>query len=137
MGSIYKDSVLNISADAASDAFQGIFQSCDRNRVTKDPALRLPCQSICHGVQGHLFIRKTPGPDVSGDKEFFGCNSLDTRAWVFQESIRYAARQLVWSCRSASFLEEDPVETIKSSAWQSTWAISIKAAFFDKQSLTL
>ena len=141
MGSIYKNSVLNISADAASDPFQGIFRSCDQDRITKGAALRLPCQSSRYGISGNLYVNQLPrrqSYDGGGTEDMLlGDNIIQTRAWVFQESLlsprrlRYAARQIAWSCRSADLVEEDPLEMPEvSSSWQADSALDIKFPFF-------
>jgi hypothetical protein len=147
MGSIYKNGALNISADAASDAFQGIFRACDRDRITKEAALRLPCRSSRHGVSGNLYINQQPRrPSYEGgstEEMLLGKNIIQTRGWVFQEShlsprrVRYAARQIAWSCRSVDLTEEEPFESPeRSSCWQDS-AIDNKFPFFSIEPTTL
>ena len=121
MGGIYKHGVLNISADAASDAFQGIFRSCDRDRLTKDVVLRLPCHSPRHRVEGTLYVTQcdhTHRENGRGNtnEALLGENVIQSRSWVLQESVlsprrlRYSARQMAWACRCADLIEQDPLE---------------------------
>jgi hypothetical protein len=145
MGSTYKNCALNISADAASGAFGGMFRACDRDGITKDAALRLPCRSSRHGVSGNSYVNQRPRryEGESTEEMLLGKNIIQTRAWVFQESrlsprrVRYAARQIAWSCRSVDLTEEEPFESPeRSSCWQDS-AIDNKFSFFSMGPTTL
>jgi hypothetical protein len=107
MGSIYRDALLNISADAAENGQEGIFKSARRGRQKSDQVV-LPCYSLKRGLRGNLYASNT-----YFDEEPFR-DPLVQRAWVLQESImstrklHYRSRQLLWECATAFYHQEAP-----------------------------
>jgi hypothetical protein len=106
MREVYRNAVLNISADACSGTETGIFASANTGRHLNEAVTKLPARSTKEHVTG----------EVSFHRDIYDPESpLQERAWVLQEStfsprrIRYLASGIQWSCeiiRSCS--EDDP-----------------------------
>jgi hypothetical protein len=106
MSRIYANAVLNISADASRNSYQGIFKSANEKRPHQ---LLLPAYSARHGIRSDLFaeVAEHPDPDES---------LLQKRAWVLQETLlsrrrlRYTQWKLFWSCNTvySACHESDP-----------------------------
>lgn len=113
MAEMYAGADMNISADTAADAYEGIFRSS--NKLPNNPDL------VAHSryeefeeipVHGSLL----PGPtklfasrrDSQYDPDVLSL--LGKRAWVFQEALlsrrrlRYTVQGLVWHCRTVHSL---------------------------------
>lgn len=105
MGSIYKNALLNISADAAEDGQQGIFKSARWRRRKFDP-VALPCHSTKRDLRGNLY--------VSTHVDLAETQPLQQRAWVLQERVlstrelRYMSNELSWECAMAVCSEDSP-----------------------------
>jgi Heterokaryon incompatibility protein (HET) len=108
MGAVYRNAVLNISADASPNPDCGIFESANRNRNNKAPLLNLPCRSSVEQLEGSLAIYGEP--DCLEDE-----NPLQKRAWVLQENmfsprkLHYRSDELHFSCDTTRIAHEsDP-----------------------------
>jgi Heterokaryon incompatibility protein (HET) len=108
MGAVYRNAVLNISADASPNPDCGIFESANRNRNIKAPLLNLPCRSSMEQLEGSIAIHGEP--EWSEDE-----SPLQKRAWVLQENmlsprkLHYRSDELHFSCDTARIAHEsDP-----------------------------
>jgi len=108
MGTIYRNAVLNISADAAPNLDHGIFESANKNRIIEVPLLNLPCRSSMEQIEGFLAIYGEP--EWSDDE-----SPLQKRAWTLQENIfsqrklHCRSDELHFGCETARFAHEsDP-----------------------------
>jgi hypothetical protein len=115
MHKIYSRASINISATAAQSSQDGIFSSADKDRCHAQSLIELPSYSNGSNVVGSLSIRAQTGvyPMV-----WLKDQPLHRRAWVLQEStlsprrIDFSSEQIYWSCRTTSFKEGDPHESI-------------------------
>jgi hypothetical protein len=110
MNTIYSNAVLNISADAAADSFEGIFDSSQRttrqrgpgptcmSRVSKPSLVKLPVHSPKTGLKSTLYM--------CHEEKFDYKQPLQKRGWVLAEAVlshrrlRYRSSGLSWSCTS-------------------------------------
>jgi Heterokaryon incompatibility protein (HET) len=108
MGAIYRNAVLNISADASPDPDCGIFESANSKRGPAVPLLSLACRSSTGQTEGsvdiHSMLKRTQNE-----------NPLHERAWVVQENmfsprkLHYEADEIWWSCETTRYCcESDP-----------------------------
>ncbi|KAH8750944.1 heterokaryon incompatibility protein-domain-containing protein, partial [Hyaloscypha sp. PMI_1271] len=117
MNTIYSNAVLNISADAAADSFQGIFFSSNRKidgRIPSFPPprpdlIRIPVHSPKTGLKSTLFAN---GWRLHYNG-FLNNDPLQERGWVLAEAVlsrrrlRYTSSGLAWSCAQVpTFCEE-------------------------------
>jgi Heterokaryon incompatibility protein (HET) len=106
MGTVYRNAVLNISADASQNPDCGIFESANRNRIIEVPLLNLPCRSTMEQSEGCVAIYDGLGSA--------GCQSspLQKRAWVLQENmfsprkLHYKSDELYFSCDTTRLVRE-------------------------------
>ncbi len=112
MGGIYRNAVLNISADASPDPDCGIFESANSQR-TPVVLLNLSCRSSIDRIEGLVAI--------NSDSHWRKIeNPLQERAWVLQENmfsprkLHYAADEISWSCETTRHCQEsDPAMNAK------------------------
>jgi hypothetical protein len=111
MAGIYSNAVLNISADASSNAYEGIFRPANGRTLdgaqklfTNRPKLaQLTLYSPQHGISSRVHVRPR-----NGDVPIDVASVLQERGWVFQEAalsrrrLRYTTDGLRWSCRAVN-----------------------------------
>jgi hypothetical protein len=112
MGNIYRDSVLCISADAASNCGEGIFEPSQnlRNEVLESYKVQLPYfNSKLPKIEGMIYPLRMASKDALSVTSCLG-----ERAWTFQESA-LSPRELIWTklevkwhCRTARLSEKYP-----------------------------
>jgi Heterokaryon incompatibility protein (HET) len=108
MGTVYRNAVLNISADASPNLDCGIFESANRKRIVEVPLLNLPCRSSLEQIEGSVAIySELDWEEVE--------SPLQGRAWVLQENmfsprkLHYRLDELHYSCETTRFAHEsDP-----------------------------
>jgi Heterokaryon incompatibility protein (HET) len=108
MGAIYRNAVLNISADASPDPDCGIFESANSKRGPAVPLLSLACRSSTGPTEGSVAVHSNL-PRTHNE------SPLLERAWVVQENIfsprklHYEADEIWWSCETTRYCcESDP-----------------------------
>jgi hypothetical protein len=115
MASIYGQGHINISAAAASNSHEGIFQS----RTIPQQSCRIPYQSKYMTTKGEIFMRAPltsylPGNEfnhIFNSSENVYTDPLFTRAWVLQErmlsprNIHFGAGELLWECQTLTAYE--------------------------------
>ncbi|PMD16794.1 HET-domain-containing protein [Hyaloscypha hepaticicola] len=106
MNTIYSNAVLNISADAAANSSEGIFDSSTNTTAQRGPGymlptskpslVQIPVHSPKTGLKYTLYIWY--------NKEFAYNQPLQERGWVLAEAVlshrrlRYTSSGLSWSC---------------------------------------
>jgi len=137
MNEVYSHGVLNISADAATDSREGIFDSAKKRIldgpgpfagwVMKPDQLEIPVHSPKTGITSFLYAYVYVG-DVQPDT----ASHLQTRAWVFQEAalsprrLRYTYHGMFWTCTSAHMdCNEKQPQEIHNFHWQESYVFSI------------
>lgn len=112
MHRIYVNASLNISASAAKNPKEGIFESSNKLRHFGSSLISLPCKSEKKEIHGIVDLRVQLGgccPFIHLPDE-----PLHRRAWVLQESvlsprrIDFGSSQLFWECRTALHTERYP-----------------------------
>jgi hypothetical protein len=134
MNTIYSNAVLNISADAAADSFQGIFSSSNRKIDGRTPITPPPrpdlIQILVHspktGLKSTLYANRW---HYDG---FLDNDPLQERGWVLAEAVlsrrrlRYTSGGLAWSCPQVpTFCEETRPHQIHDLVEQSAYINSV------------
>ncbi|KAH7378118.1 heterokaryon incompatibility protein-domain-containing protein [Cadophora sp. MPI-SDFR-AT-0126] len=109
---VYTNASINLSASAARNPKDGIFESGNGMRKYSAPLTTLDCRSETKNMQGVVGVR----PQLGGAGPFvlLPNEPLHRRAWVLQESvlsprrIDFASTQLYWECRTALHTEGYP-----------------------------
>lgn len=108
MAQIYSRAILNISADASPDVYQGIFTSAnevvieDHNWEWRPKLVKLPVESLKRGIQSEVYASITKGSQEIDDNPT--TSVLQRRAWSYQEAalsprrLRYTILGLLWTC---------------------------------------
>ncbi|KAH8648071.1 heterokaryon incompatibility protein-domain-containing protein [Tricladium varicosporioides] len=102
MGNIYKYSAFTIVAEAVFDDTQSIL---DGIRPSQWP-VTIPYHRSKGSLKGKIFLR----PDFDFGRDI---TKWESRAWTMQEdalsprSLKWSTQELVWSCRTAQYSEED------------------------------
>ncbi|CZR56908.1 uncharacterized protein PAC_06797 [Phialocephala subalpina] len=112
MGDIYRDSILCISANAASNCQEGIFYPSQklRDQVLESYKVQIPYfNSNYPKIEGTIYPLRMALKDA-----LHVSDPLGERAWTFQESA-LSPRELIWTnlevkwhCRTARFSEKYP-----------------------------
>ena len=134
MNTIYSNAVLNISADAAADSFQGIFSSSNRKidgrtPITPPPRpdlIQIPVHSPKTGLKSTLYANRWHYD------RFLDNDPLQERGWVLAEAVlsrrrlRYTSGGLAWSCPQVpTFCEETRPHQIHDLVEQSAYINSV------------
>ncbi len=136
MGSIYRNAMLSIAADACDNCFQRILRPRDPEFVS----VKIPFKSSKRCVSGNLFIR----PALSNwDSRMIWESRLSERAWVLQESLlarrtlHYCEQEMLWECRVQCTAESNlvPVNASRSMNWSSDRQFVYKSFLFPPQAL--
>ncbi|KAH7309994.1 heterokaryon incompatibility protein-domain-containing protein [Rhexocercosporidium sp. MPI-PUGE-AT-0058] len=109
---IYANAAINLSASAARNPRDGIFNSGDQQRKFSAPLTTFHCRSNAKDIEGEVGVRL----QISGKGLFvlLPNEPLHCRAWVLQESvlsprrIDFASTQLYWECRTTVHTEGYP-----------------------------
>jgi hypothetical protein len=137
MNEVYSHGVLNISADAATDSREGVFESAKKGIldgsgplkgwVMKPDHIEIPVYSPKAGITSSLYTYVYRG-DVQPDT----ASHLQTRAWVFQEAalsprrLRYTYHGMFWNCASVHMdCNEKQPQGINNFLWQKSYVFSI------------
>ncbi|PVH71577.1 HET-domain-containing protein [Cadophora sp. DSE1049] len=109
---VYANASINLSASAAHNPKDGIFESGNGMRKYSAPLTTLACRSETKNLQGVVGVRLQMGGN--GPFVLLPEEPLHRRAWVLQESvlsprrIDFASTQLYWECRTALHTEGYP-----------------------------
>lgn len=109
---VYANASINLSASAARNPTDGIFESGNGMRNCSAPITKLECRSEKKGIEGVVGVRLQMGGN--GPFVLLPEEPLHRRAWVLQESvlsprrIDFASTQLYWECRTSLHTEGYP-----------------------------
>jgi hypothetical protein len=107
MNTIYSNAVLNISADAAADSFQGIFDSSNRKIVDQGTSILPPLRPNLVSIPVHspkAGLKSTLYANAWHHDGFPNNHPLQERGWVLAEAVlshrrlRYTSSGLSWGC---------------------------------------
>lgn len=109
MGGIYRNAVLNISADASPNPDGGIFEGANSQWDAELPLLNLNCGSSKDQIEGSIAIYDCLAqPKIK--------NPLQERAWVLQErmfsprKLHHTANEIWRSCEFVHYCHESDPE---------------------------
>jgi hypothetical protein len=134
MNTVYANAVLNISADAAADSSEGIFESSNRKIDGRAPFFtpsrqnysRIPVRSQKSGLKSTLCASLWHGDEFADNDHIGG------RGWVLQEAVlshrrlRYTSSGIAWSCaRVPSFCDETRPHEIHDLTEQDSYITSV------------
>ncbi|CZT52324.1 uncharacterized protein RSE6_13634 [Rhynchosporium secalis] len=109
---VYANAAINLSASAAHNSNEGIFQTADQKRYLSAVRTKLTCESEIGGIRGEVGVRLQIGGN--GPFVLLPEEPMHRRAWVLQESILsprridFASTQLYWECRTSLHTERYP-----------------------------